>query len=237
MLEIINVIERVQIDLKSLGLEKEISNSTIVSMIAEKLPESIGKEWIKVVNSKTQPGIATDNVPTLRNLLLEFRERIEYKFCNLRERISEPGHLSHTLLVDRKSCEQKPPCWMHHNHHGHPIWRCKAFDSKSASEKVKLVWENNACFRCLEQGHTTKSCRRNFTCREDGWGMPHHYMLHQAHTSSISSMMKRYSEWPTAGMGRYPYNSRSLMEAIKEASGPPWTHCGEHPLLYNFSPS
>lgn len=78
-----------QIDLKSPGLEKKISNSTIVSIIEEKLPELNEKEWIKIVTSKTKPGIAKDNFPALLNLLLEFRERIKYKFCDLRERISE----------------------------------------------------------------------------------------------------------------------------------------------------
>ena len=43
MLEMINVIKKVLIDLKSLDLEKEISDSTIVSMIEEKLPEPIEK--------------------------------------------------------------------------------------------------------------------------------------------------------------------------------------------------
>ena len=89
------MIERVQIDLKSLGLEKEISNFTIISMIEEKLPEPNKKEFMKIVASTTQPGIAKDNFPTLLNLPLEFRERTEYKFCDLRERISEPGHFSH----------------------------------------------------------------------------------------------------------------------------------------------
>ena len=121
MLEMINVIKKALIDLKSLDLEKEISNSTIVSMIEEKLPEPIEKEYIKIAISKTQPGIAKDNFPTHLNLLLVFRERIEYKFCHLRERISEPSHLSHTLLLDRKSSKEKLLCWMHPNHHGHPI--------------------------------------------------------------------------------------------------------------------
>ena len=79
--------------------------------------------------------------------------------------------------------EEKPRCWMHPNHHGHPIWRCKAFESKSATQKLKLVRENEACFRCLEQGHTTKLCKRNFKCKEDGCRMPHH---HEAHASGIS---------------------------------------------------
>ena len=121
MLEMINVIKKALIDLKSLDLEKEISNSTIVSMIEEKLPEPIEKEYIKIATSKTQPGIAKDYFPTHLNLLLVFRERIEYKFCDLRERISEPSHLSHTLLLDRKSSKEKLPCWMPPNHHGHPI--------------------------------------------------------------------------------------------------------------------
>ena len=44
MLEMVNVIKKAQIDLKSLDLENEISNSTIISMIEEKLPEPIEKE-------------------------------------------------------------------------------------------------------------------------------------------------------------------------------------------------
>lgn len=44
MLEMVNVIKKAQIDLKSLDLENKISNSTIISMIEEKLPEPIEKE-------------------------------------------------------------------------------------------------------------------------------------------------------------------------------------------------
>ena len=46
----------------------------------------------------------------------------------------------------------------------------------------------------------SKAIRQNpaeetsLSCREDGWGMPHHYMLHEAHASGISSIVKRYSE-------------------------------------------
>ena len=70
------------------------------------------------------------------DLLLEFRERIEYKFSDLRSGSSEMGH---TLLANRGIKEEKPNCWIHPNHHGHPIWRCKAFENKSAEEKIKLV--------------------------------------------------------------------------------------------------
>ena len=78
-LEMINIIEGGHRHLKSMDLEKEISNSTIVSMIEERLPEIIEKEWIKIVTNKLQPEIVRDKFPALLDLLLEFRERIEYK--------------------------------------------------------------------------------------------------------------------------------------------------------------
>ena len=67
-----------------MDLEKEISNSTIVGMIEERLPEAIEKEWIKTVTNKLQPEIIKDKFPALLDLLPEFRERIEYKFSDLR---------------------------------------------------------------------------------------------------------------------------------------------------------
>ena len=190
-LDMINIIERAYRDLKSLGLEKEISNSTIVSMMEEKLPEAIEKEWIKIAKT----GITRDTFPALLDLLLEFRERIEYKFCDLRAGTSLVGN---TLLVDSATREEKPQCWVHPNHLGHPIWKCKAFESKSAAEKVKLVRENGVCFRCLEQGHTTKFCKRNFKCREDSCGMPHHQMLHEAYVYPFTAEM--CSAWLRVGM-------------------------------------
>ena len=179
----INTIERAHRDLRSMGLEKEISNSTIISIIEERLPEAVEREWIKFVTDKLQPEIVRDKFPALLDLLLRVRERIEYKFCDLRSGSSEIGH---TLLTKEKIKEEKPRCWMHPNHQGHPIWKCKAFESKSAAEKIKLVRENEACFKCLEQRHTTKFCKRNFKCKEEGCGMPHHQMLHEAHATGIS---------------------------------------------------
>ena len=103
-LEMINIIERAHRDLKSMGLEREISNSTIVSMIEERLPEAIEKEWIKTVTNTLQPEIVKDKFPALLDLLLAFRERIEYKFSDLRSGSSEMGH---TLLASRGIKEEK----------------------------------------------------------------------------------------------------------------------------------
>ena len=83
-LEMINTIQRAHRDLRSMGLEKEISNSTIISIIEERLPEAVEREWIKIVTDKLEPEIVRDKFPALLDHLLRVRERIEYKFCDLR---------------------------------------------------------------------------------------------------------------------------------------------------------
>ena len=41
----IETLEREQTDLRILGVEKEMSNSTIVSMIENRLPEDMNEKW------------------------------------------------------------------------------------------------------------------------------------------------------------------------------------------------
>ena len=72
----IKVIQRAHKDLKSMGLEKEINNSTIVSTIEQKLPAEIEKEWIKIVTGEKRSELSENKFPALLELLLQFKERI-----------------------------------------------------------------------------------------------------------------------------------------------------------------
>ena len=54
-LAMINTIERAERDLTALGMEQEISNSTIVSLIEQTLPSSIEDDWLDVVTGN-EPG-------------------------------------------------------------------------------------------------------------------------------------------------------------------------------------
>ena len=62
--------------------------------------------WIEDLNKtfSKQPEIIKDKFPALLDLLLAFRERIEYKFNDLRSGSSEMGH---TLLASRGIKEEK----------------------------------------------------------------------------------------------------------------------------------
>ena len=85
--EIINMIsttEGAHQDLVQLGFEKEINNSTTVSIIEERIPENLKKEWIKLATGEKRLEIANNKFPYLLQLLLKYCKRLEYKFSNIR---------------------------------------------------------------------------------------------------------------------------------------------------------
>ena len=191
ILNMINLIERAHIDLVLLGLESEISNSTIVSVIEQRMPQEIKKEWIKVATGEERDKISKNKFSSLLKLLLQFRERIEYELSDIRGNIYEGGMVHHGegrlkgSNIDKPVGSKKQKFWIHLSNGDHPIWRCRVFENKSPSEKVDLVRKNNACFACLEIGHVAKNCKRNFRCKHDNCGLEHHQLLHEAHASGI----------------------------------------------------
>ena len=98
VLQMINTIEKAHRDLKRLDLEKEILNSTIVSIIEERLPEDIQIEWIRIVTGDKGDEIPRNKFPFLLKLRLTCRERIEYKPSEIRFVSAKKGKVSHGEL-------------------------------------------------------------------------------------------------------------------------------------------
>ena len=206
----IKVIERAHRDLKYLGMEQEISNSTIVSIIEKRLPDEIEREWLKIVtggNTTERIAIGRDKFPSLLKLLQTFKARIEYKFSDLRCDDNQSGNVSH---ADNSGNSKKPWCWMHPNAKDHPIWRCKEFAEKNVSERIELVRNNKACLACLEQGHQRRKCPRNFKCRESNCGKPHHTMIHVEDETAFS-----LHGLSTQGNRKTEMNTLLLLQEIK----------------------
>ena len=84
IITMITTVERAYRDLKYMSRESEISNATIVSLIEQKLPKSIEDDWLKVVTGEHRSVVARDKFPQLLKVLLSFKERLEYKFSELR---------------------------------------------------------------------------------------------------------------------------------------------------------
>lgn len=70
LIELINVVEDSCRDLKRLGLEKEVTTTSSVSVIEKKLPTDVKKEWAKFVSSDHSTVDKTDKFPSLLKFLL-----------------------------------------------------------------------------------------------------------------------------------------------------------------------
>ena len=187
-LEMINVIEKAYGDLKGLGMEIEMNNSTIVSFIEERLPPEIDMEWINIASAK-------DNncslFPSLLELLQDFKRRIEYKMSDLRRLSETKGLTGHTGVKQEEEIrnynnQRKQRCWLHPDSSDHSIWLCQALQEKSAMERYNVVRDHRACYKCLSKGHFAPQCRRNFVCREKDCNLSHHTLLHGAHVAGAS---------------------------------------------------
>ena len=76
ILLMINTSEKAHRDLLLLGLESEISNSTIVKMIEQKMPKEMKREWIKIVTGEKRMEIAKDKFPSLFEASYPFSRKV-----------------------------------------------------------------------------------------------------------------------------------------------------------------
>ena len=157
-------------------------------MIEEKLPDDINTEWIKLITSKENEHMKT--FPALLKLLLEHKERIEYRQSGLRTSPSKPGGIYHVKesenVNDHDDRPKKSWCWLHPDRTDHPIWRYKAFEEKVPDERLELARSHKACFKCLQKGHFSRNWTRNFKCKEENCTKSHHQLLHDAQSSEMS---------------------------------------------------
>ena len=181
-IKMINMIEKSYRDLQYLKKESKMNNSTIVSMIEEKLPDDITLEWVKLVTGDKKTEVEMEKFSHLLELLIKFRERIEYKHSTLRNGLVTK-YQEYTYSIQKNSGvadnnNRKPWCWLHPDAIDHPICRCQEFQKKTHAERLSLVKTNGVCYSCLGQGHTVNNCKRNFTCQIEGCSLTHHYLLH-----------------------------------------------------------
>ena len=81
--DVVDVVEKGYCDLSRVGIEREISNTSTVSIIEEKLPKDITREWSREVN-RTNSKVEEPNMfPYLLNFLSEQKRIIEYELISL----------------------------------------------------------------------------------------------------------------------------------------------------------
>ena len=82
----ISLREREHHHLAHMNLEHELSNATVISLLEEKLPKNIRRDWSKMVNETDNKIDDTNRFPAFLDFLLEQKRIIEYESADIRMR-------------------------------------------------------------------------------------------------------------------------------------------------------
>ena len=116
-LDLVNIVERGYYDLARIKMESEVSNNATVSLVEERLPRTIRREWSKEVNKSGSVVKSVDKFPDLLKFLQEQRKIIEYESSEVRSGgLDRKGHAhlteGHEALKSEGSEEDKSfRCW------------------------------------------------------------------------------------------------------------------------------
>ena len=180
-LDLVNVIEKGYRDLKRANMEHELSNTTIVSLIEEKLPKLIKRKWYMAVSKKDSKVNERNKFPDLLEFLLEQKRCIEYGLEDLRSRPHvQYGKTHHIDGRDSVEETKRGGRCMIHNTVDHSTENCRGYIDKTPEEKAEIMKELKACWCCLQKGHFANRCYYKTECGVDGCKRMHHKSLHKA---------------------------------------------------------
>ena len=146
-IELVDAVEDGYKDLKKLGLEREITTTSSVSIIQRKLPANIKREWAKLVSADNSVVNKTDKFPSLLNFLPSQKRAIEYDTTELRltttSTIKGSAHYAKTNKdsVERQEDSTRPQnskC-LFHRESDHWTSDCKFYLSKPNEDKMKTL--------------------------------------------------------------------------------------------------
>ena len=197
----VNIVEDAYQDLRRLGLEKEITTTSYVSIIEKKLPNDVRKEWAKLVSFDTSEVDKRDKFPSLLKFLLNCKREIEYDSSNLRnntsyagtvnltasEKLEEDGHEDESNTEQQKETIISQNKCLFHPNSGHWTDTCNLYLSKSPEEIINLLKDKSACWSCLRVGHRLAECKRKKACGENGCKGTHHKTIHMERKSGFAA--------------------------------------------------
>ena len=189
----VDKIEKCYRDLSIIGKESEISNSSIVGLIEEKLPTSIKKQWCLQISNEDVDLDGEDKFAAILSFLLKHRKATEYDSSELRSTSSRQGTSTNVLHMSDESCigsedstistivtMESKPCWLHGRSSQHSILDCQRYMSKTPQERMTLATRHRVCWCCLGTGHNQARCNKRKVCGIEGCTKCHHPTLHSS---------------------------------------------------------
>ncbi|XP_033109286.1 uncharacterized protein LOC117110627 [Anneissia japonica] len=180
LVEFIDLVEVSYRNLERAGLEKEIANSRVVGEIEKKLPDDVFKRWVRHIHDEKNKIGETEKMSSLLSFLEEERKSVEFSIeslrsCHITSQRTKPTASVHTTDV-REPLLAISWCLIHDSAQ-HTTEDCRAYLAKAVSDRIQLVKEKRACFRCLKPGHGVFKCKKGY-CGNDGCQRKYHPSNH-----------------------------------------------------------
>ena len=186
--EFSDLLEIAKINLTESGQHQKFINSCLNTMLLRKLPESMLTQYHRRIFEHGHSGL----VFTLRTWVIE---ESEFQMVTSETFNGKTGSLTDTAKVQSlPHYENRRTFFI--DQVAVPIYRSTIYEPCPVCEELQYVWnyqnfiENNIsnrwkiakrfqlCFRCLTKGHPGKPCQSSSQCRQNGWLLLHHQLLH-----------------------------------------------------------
>jgi len=120
---------------ESMNVENELSNTTVISLLEEKLPKGIRREWSKKVSEVGSKIDDNNRFSSFMEFLIEQRRIIEYESANIRmSMVGISGHTYHVGQVSKEptdtSFNRAPRCLIHGTN-SHVTQDCRVYQEKT----------------------------------------------------------------------------------------------------------
>ena len=226
-----------------MGMEREISNTRVVSDVEKRLPPAARREWSRSLHDEKSNIDRSDRFPALLQFLLREKKSVEYDMSEIRSSShSSPRASVNTTRVKEKDEPSKRSnskrCLIHEAEQ-HNTSECRAYPEKSLQEKAQLVKEKGRCFCCLTRGHRVIECKRKRQCDVHNCTRLHHPSLHDDSiptsdvrlldfTDSCVDAAAQMNDLPGLNVLNYPYNLHPLLEKLPSHIHNKWPRICHH---------
>ena len=215
-IDLVNTVERSYRDLSTIGMRAEMANSTIISLIEERMPHTTKNMWCLELSDKDSRVDDRNKYPYLLESLLKHRRAIEYGSSDLRSKKSTKNATEapiHHLKREKESTEEREKsstfkdqkrhsdestkgvyCW-YHSSNKHVIVNCSAYLAGDVRSRWQMVLEYRACLSSLITGHRKSHCYKLRECGIRGCKEMHHPTLHE--DKSVKNYVKEATKYNT----------------------------------------
>ena len=152
--EFADLIERGHHDLAHMKVEHELSIMTVISLLEEKHPKNIRRDWSKRVNEKDNKIDDTNRFPAFLDFLLEQKRIIEHESADTRmRRMGISGHTYRTMrnkkVTGSDTTARTPRCLVHGSNTDTTA-NYRAYAEKTPQERVELLKLKRGRWSCLK---------------------------------------------------------------------------------------